>query len=409
MNDLDNSIICPECPGVYSPSRIKATFGDESLSLAELYRETPLSPQPTIQKRPGFFESLTSKRSAEAAPRHEAGSVERPTVSPEVLMRLRPWSFTCPAGHSVDANRGSALPIAVLGEGGASKSHFLPGLIWELETKRSLGSLGLTLREGIYTNDLVKRVAAVFEDHEVLDSTLPGKLLGPYSYRLSLGRGETQDRHSLLLFDIAGEDLQSVIRIAENAAYILLCKGIIILIDPVGILKTAFDTHGVDERGRLAQITRVRKGITRIADMLEEVHQRQSQQLGIPTVFCLAKADSVEWDYPWMQATEDVLQSTKSGHGLRETLEQSSDQTRELLNALGLGRLTEEISERFSSTTTRYCLASATSEMPVPDTAGTKRTWVEPDPNGAALALLHLLEMIGIATQTSSTLGQEGR
>ena len=389
---MSDEVICPQCPKVYPPAQITATYGEETTTLADLNGEDGTSQEPDQRHRKGGIFSRIAGRPEPIVPLDERA---RPDL--EQIRRLRAWTFTCPAGHEVDGNRGTSLPIAVIGETGSSKSHFLPGLVWELDSKRALGPLGISLREAIYTKvDLVQSMSLIYENRKVVDHTPAGRLLGPYGYRLSIRHSDHQDdRYSLLLFDVAGEDLGSIVKIAENAKFILMCRGIIILIDPVGILSTQFDLYAPSEQSLRSHLNNVRRGINRLADTLEEIYHLPSHRLDIPIVVALAKADCVQWQFDWQAQTAKVLEAFQNGQATGDILEGTSRSLKEVLVSSQAELLVQEVAERFDQRITRYVAVSATSEMPYkPDPEG-GASWTEPDPNGTALALLHILDMIG--------------
>jgi hypothetical protein len=390
---MTNEIICPQCPAVYSTAGITATYGNEITTLAELNGGDGDAPHPDDGARRGGLFSRIAARPEPVAPPLD----ERPRPDLDQIRRLRAWTFTCPEGHEVDGNRGASLPIAVVGESGSSKSHFLPGLVWELDSKRALGALGISLREAIYTKiDLIQSMSLIYESHKVVGHTPPGALLGPYGYRLSIRHSDHQDdRYSLLLFDVAGEDLGSIVNIAKNAKFILMCRGIVILIDPVGILSTQFDLVAPTEQSLRSHLNTVRKGINRLADTLEEIYHVSSHRLDIPIVVAIAKADCIQWQFDWPTQTAAVLDAFQKGQGMAEILEGASRSVKEVLASSRAELLVEEISDRFDDRVTRYVAVSATSEMPYKPDAEGEAIWGEPDPNGAALTLLHILDMIG--------------
>jgi hypothetical protein len=389
---MNDEIICPECPSVYSATDITATYGDETTTLAELNGKDHDSPKINQQlRRNSMFGRITAKPQP---PPPEPDTGTKPDL--QQIRRLRAWTFTCPHGHNVDGNRGTSLPIAVVGETGSSKSHFLPGLVWELDSKRALGPLGISLREAIYTKvDLVQSMSLIYESLKVVDPTPAGRLLGPYGYRLSIRHGDQDERYSLLLFDVAGEDLGSIVRIAENAKFILMCRGLIILIDPVGILPTQFDLYIGAEQARRIHLNSVRKGISRLADTLEEIYHKSSHLLDIPVAVVVAKADCIQWQLEWQHHTAAVLEAFRNGASVSDSLGQVSQSVKEALEASSAELLVQEVSERFDQRVTRYVAASATSEMPFKQDPEGEACWTEPDPNGTALALLHILDMIG--------------
>jgi hypothetical protein len=429
----DRDIVCAECPWIYSEEEIVGRQGDEERTLSEIFHAgQPSSPpevdgqqaasSPPPRQKGGRLARLlkgeealaaTGNRSSgtpdvdKAVSSRSASRDERNQTLRENLARLEAWTFFCPKGHVVDGNRGLQLPIGVVGPTGSSKSHFLPGLIWETNSKRVLSPLGISLRAGQFTAaGLDASASAVYVNRRILPPTPPDAVQGPFGYRLSLR--DSSERYSLLLFDVGGEALSSIVRIREQAPYVLLSKGLFILIDPRDLLPTHFDESGTERSPRetLVATTNVRNGISRIVDSLEELNDRSIRDLPIPICFVIAKADSIRWTFDWDEETTRVLQGAH-GEGadpLEQRLIGSSDRVRAAFAEAGGQLVVEDIDETFDSSRVRFVAASATSEMPesVPNAQGSTGqapalgSWKEPTPNGTALGLLHLLDMLGV-------------
>lgn len=378
---MTRQIICAECPGVYGPQEIYATFGDEVTTLEALENSgNPTDTTGQTNKR-GRWKRSTLPQGPRSLSRDDLASH---------LVRLRAWTFTCPYEHVVDGNRGATMPIAVIGESGASKSHFLPAIVWELNHERVLAPLGITLREALYSKvGLDTSIDAVYERHEVLPPTPPGTLYGPFGYRLAIREDGFESQYSLLLFDIAGEAFSSIIKIAENAAFILLCRGLVVLLDPVGMLPTSFDTDALSQRTKVLTSNRVRKGIGRIADTLEEVFRTPPQELRIPVCFVVAKADCLQWSFNWHEQTRNVIAGAPGN--LHMALKDASSSVEAAYVDYGGALVVQEIQDRFNPEYTRFVAASATCEMPTQRDG--RARWVDPNAQGSALALLHLLAL----------------
>jgi hypothetical protein len=387
-------IICAECPGIYSEYEIKATRGDESRPLVEVLGRSPASnggADNGVGKKLGRLFGKEARAAAGAAPvPPSTSSLQRDKL--RNLNRLKDWTFTCPRGHQVDGNRGYQIPLAVIGASGSSKSHFLPGMIWETDLMRALSPLGVTLRPGQFTSaQLSYAVRQLYQEKKILPPTPPDAVAGPFGYRLSIRDKGEELRNSLLLFDVGGEALSSIVKISEQAAFVLLAQGIIVLIDPQYVVSTEFDTidAGIVERERVIAAANVRNSITLMADALEELWDSSMRQIPIPVCFVVAKADSLSWSYDWASETSKVIKGTDMGRELRELLLESSDRVRAEFGTFGGGLILEEVDERFSPGLVRFAAASATCEMP------TDGSWVNPTPAGISLALLHVLDMLG--------------
>lgn len=425
--NLRPEIICGQCPAVYRADEIDAYLKEERVStLADLRgtsndqveepAQDPAVPdkaldspaRPVRAKR--FGRKLLGMRTMP-----EAGVAEVP-VTPSIsndeepefpdlesLPRLRAYTFRCPEGHVVDGNAGAQLGLAVLGASGASKTHILPALVRELHHTGALRSIGISLRDPLYPNyQLAQDIFDVYNRWRQLAPTDPGAVIGPYGYRLQIRSNASQDpvRYSLLLYDVAGEDLENTAQIVERAPFMVLCKAIIILIDPVEFLPTLFD-ETLDEKSDRIDVARdIRSGISVIADTLAEVWRvRSPKQLRVPICFAIAKSDSVVWGgrFDWELQTTQVLAAASEGpEALRAALRESSESARQALLDLGGELVVDEIDEHFSRDWIRYSAASATMSMPRASTDGDERQWEQkPEPKGAALSLLQLLDLKG--------------
>jgi len=395
MASLTRDIICAECPAIYSEHEITASRGDESKPLVDVLGYT--KSVNTTGAQPAKSRAFRRLLGKELAP--EGGLPGQRNISPSSLQReklknlarLKDWTFTCPQGHTVDGNRGYQIPLAVVGSSGSTKSHFIPGLIWETSLLRALSPLGVTLRTGQFTSSQLSYfVRQLYEEKKVLPPTPPDKVAGPYGYRLTIRSGSADMRYSLLLFDVGGEALSSIPKIGEQAAFVLLAQAIIVLIDPQEVMSTSFDPvdAGIVKRQRVIAAAKVRDNITLVADALEELWDMSMTQVPIPLCFVVAKADSVSWSYDWDTETSTIVTGVSEGRELRELLLESSERVKREFSDFGGDLIVEEIADRFSPDRVRFATASATSEMPV------EGGWQNPTPAGTSLALLHVLDML---------------
>jgi len=386
-------IICAECPDIYSEYEIMANRGEEVKPLVEVLGRTKpqiRSDAPVSKRRAlGRLVGRSSGSGLAEQPSDSAAGVQREKLAN--LNRLRDWTFKCPKGHVVDGNRGYQIPLAVVGTSGSSKSHFLPGLIWETSLMRVLSPFGVTLRTGQFTrSELSYSMKQLYEEKKVLQPTDPTAVEGPFGYRLTVRENDEDTRYSLLLFDVGGEALSSIARIGEHAAFVLLAQGLIVLIDPHRVVRTGFDAidGGPTAREQVIAAANVRDSITFIADALEELWEQPMKQIPVPACFAVAKADSLAWTFDWQAETKQVAQRVRQDGNLRAALADSSDRVREAFVDFGGALIVEEIEDRFDRSKVRFAAASATGEM------AEDQTWADPKPDGISLTLLHLLDML---------------
>ncbi len=393
---VSNEIICAECPAVYRADQIKAFVGEEEVTTLAGIQPNGAAVKPS---RSGRF----LRAALGGGPKAPAKS--QPNL--EGLGRFRNFVFFCPEGHEVDGNAGTQFGIAVLGASGASKSHWLPAIVREMLDMSALRKAGVTLKDALYQNpQLTRNVREVFRKGRRLPPTPSGRMLGPYGYKLtarSLDDSSTEEQYSMLLYDIAGEDLSGITRIVEQARFIILSKALVVLIDPVDFLPTQFDVGPDNARTRLDAARDVRGGIQVIADTLAGVWEvPSSRDLNIPICFALAKADAIEWTggFDWTGQTQAVVSAAAGGGSLHEALMTSSSETREAFIDLGGELVVDEIEDCFRADTVRYVAASATSTMPIEHPEPGEREWMEdPEPNGVALSVLQVLDGAGVLAE----------
>jgi hypothetical protein len=395
-NKVTRDIICAECPAIYSEDEINAHRGDETKPLVEILGETRSEARAAETPRARVFRRLLSRETADGSSTPSPLAIaDAQKDALKHLNRLKDWTFTCPRGHAVDGNRGMQIPLAVVGSSGSSKSHILPGLIWETNLLRALAPLGISLRQGTFTSSQLSYSSRqLYNDRKILPPTPPDAVSGPFGYRLTIREGSDESRYSLLLFDVGGEALSSITKISEQAPFVLLSQGIIVLIDPQHVVSTGFDgpDAGINERERVIAAADVRDSIMMVVDALEELYGSPMKHIPIPTCFVVAKADSLNWNFNWAAETSEVISETLAKGNLHSALTESSERVKQAFAQFGGEVIIDEIRERFDTSRVRFATASATSEMPGPD------GWDNPTPAGISLSLLHILEMLGRVT-----------
>jgi hypothetical protein len=393
-------IVCAKCPGkVYAPHQIDA-YVDDNGPVTTLASLQPASTGTKRRSRKRFLRALVD------GPGGRSGS---PMLSETNFERLRDYRFRCPEGHLVDGNQGIPFGLAVLGPSSSSKSHLLPALVHELDDDSALRSLGVTLSNALYQDPQLKAdLVQVYDKRNILEATTEAAdVIGPYGRKLRIGRTSGDPyatEHSLLLYDVAGEKLTTIIDIVQSASFAIIAKALLVLIDPVDFLPTQFDGAAVlSERTRTTAAIAVRDGVRVIADTLSEVWSvRSSKFVPVPICFILAKADAIEWtgDFDWTTQTDLVLNAASDGIDLTTALCTSSDATRKAFLDLGGERVVQEIEDSFDADRVRFAAASATCAMPVENAEHGESSWTEdPKPKGVALSVLHVLNLAGLVPQ----------
>jgi hypothetical protein len=393
---MSEEIICGQCAAIYSASQIDVFDGDEYVStLAELHGEKR-------QRREASPLTRAMRRSVGLNGRPRTAT---PEPDKERLRKFRAYTFYCPEGHFVDGSPGEQFGLAILGASGSSKSHMLPAIVCELEELSVLRKLGIRLTPGLYPNKkLAGDVSEVYQYCHRLPPTKPGQMLGPFGYKLRTGTDSAgkPKQCSLLLFDIAGEDLGELARIADVAAYVIRCKALLVLIDPTEFMPTDFTSGPVNPRSRRRAASEVRAGIRVLAEALAQAWGvSSSREVPISICFAVSKADAVQWpaDFDWAAQTTQSISAVDGDIPLTEALTAFSAATEKALGDLGGELIIDEVEECFHPDRVRYVAASATSTMPIQPADGDGREWVDdPEPNGVALGILHLLDLAGMVS-----------
>jgi hypothetical protein len=436
--ELKDEVLCSKCGRAYPPDLITGIRNGQRETLSDI--------------RAGIFrdESEQISRSKRLLAR-AAGRTARDGTKRVGIERLKDWTFYCPGRsdlsgsqrsdgeatpdadtadttpepangpHRVDGNAGLSFPVAVIGRSGASKSHFVPALPWELRILATLDELDVVLEDPVWKGpddpDLTPEINNIFIHHRVPISTRAAVgVRGPYAYRLTVDRGlESERLLSLFLFDTPGEFFENLNTIATYSPYIVLARSVVILLDPDGLVVRRGKGGRPSPKDSALAITDAIALITRVADAFrEEFH---SDEFPVPVCIALAKADSIVTDFRWNVETERVISEFGEGRAIRDILVDSSSRAREEFLNLGLERIVRAIEAKFPSDGVRYCFSSATSESATivkPDstdpshqaqpfeaesdermatTYDPRRKWVNPTPNGVGMSLLQVLDM----------------
>jgi hypothetical protein len=396
---MNDKIICAKCPWIYTMDEIEAYEGDDMVgTVAQLHDRSGSGTRGRSKKR--MF-----GRAIIGLPIENAGA-KHPNL--KAIERLRMRTFRCPEGHEVDGSPGDQFPFAVIGASASTKSHVLPGIVRELYDLRALAPLLVKLTGSLYTNPKLKQdLDQLYVKGGALPPTPRGELQGPFSYRLTIG--EDAKQHSLMLYDIAGEDLASVVMIADRAQFIVVARALLVLIDPDGFLPSQFDAGRAirSESMRVDAAHNVREGIRAVADVLREVWEvNSSKEVDVPVCFAVSKADSVDWPewYRWDEQTRAVMDSVASGEDLPCALEKASSEAREAVLELGGRLVVEEIEDLFADDRVRFAALSATSTMPEPSPSGEQAWATLPRPQGIGLSILQLLDLAGIITPATDNI-----
>ena len=212
----------------------------------------------------------------------------------------------CPECHSELPNEyGSheSLIVAVIGAKNAGKSHYIAVLIDELRNKVAPAlSFPLVLEGGDqYTTDRYRLEfhKPLYERGQQLDSTRPSKvdrnMMRPLVYSLSEGRsisGGFKKVIWLAFFDTAGEQLDSVKRLALENKYIYRSAGVILLVDPLQIPQVRDKLSGVPLPARGTQSIDVLENTIQLIQL--GLGLGKSEKISIPLAVAFTKFDALD-------------------------------------------------------------------------------------------------------------------
>lgn len=186
--------------------------------------------------------------------------------------------------------------IAVVGGRGSGKSSYIAVLVNRLKNE-----IGRNFNAGVlaYGDDINERYQRffykkLFVDGMVLEGTKPAaqnpEVKKPLIFRATFDSKGKRKAVNLVLFDTAGEDMESTDIMSSEARYICESDGIIFLIDPLQI-----DTVRQSVPGDLSK-KQDNADPNQIVRRLYELHEQKQKvkggkKLGKPVAFTLSKSD----------------------------------------------------------------------------------------------------------------------
>ena len=363
---------CPQCPGWYRLSDIKAIARDGSTSTADkvlLKVESPAKSR--LFKGRRHPSSLTRAQRADIV--------------------AKSYRLQCPKGHDLVNALEPEFVVGVIGDVNSGKSHYLTGLVYELIHEQGLSPIDVDVA---YIGDtgraMDERIAEVYLRRKVLSRTERSMVGGPFSYRLTRDtRTTTEARSILTFFDVAGEDCTDLARQSDYARYLFDATGIVLLIDPASLPSPG---PALTQRSNIPLSTRAI--IDNLADALEIVTGMTARELDQIVCIAIAKADSVDlptgiWPPEfWSPASKELVRPSE----LRASLKDYSKQCKQALWDLGAQSIINAAETRFRSDRVCYSAVSATSQAPIDG------IWENPHPIGCSVPLAQILSLAGIVS-----------
>ncbi len=280
----------------------------------------------------------------------------------------------CPSCHNelpeaVGENK--VRTIAVVGDRDAGKTHFLAVLIQRI--KEICRTQGWILRE--YNDDVIKHYEEnyyyrIYEDMRPHDLTASGNVSGTSVVRTPLIYNLFMDktRYTLVLYDSAGEDLQSEAVMDKVNQYIGKASGVIFLLDPTRIEKMSMEikeealkgSSSIDRREKKEQINT----LGRIANRIRSENKiSETTKIKIPIVVAMSKFDAVSEIFPkGIEALREPSGYFDAGYVKKEEWYQVKEETESILDNYGAKDITDFMEKNFKNYT--YCTFSALGESP---------------------------------------------
>lgn len=203
--------------------------------------------------------------------------------------------------------------IAVIGGRSAGKSSYIAALVRRLRNEVAM-NFGTSLNAMNETTRLRYRQdfeQPLYIDRRVLQATPPAGLEArtktPLVFRLTFHTGRRLNRvASLVLFDTAGEDMQSLDAMSTEARYICHADALIFLLDPLQIdtVRALLPAASLPVRDPNAEPLQI---VERLRELYERgFGLRPGQKIGRPVAFTLAKIDTL---YPIIDPGSALLRT----------------------------------------------------------------------------------------------------
>lgn len=222
-------------------------------------------------------------------------SAECPTCNQQTFKRVCP---TCHYELTQDAGMVEERIIAVIGGRTTGKSNYIAALVHKLEHEVGANFKAGILARGDNTRDRYDKdfYDPLFIKKKVIPPTQSGSVDSrtkvPMVFRITFPSNHRVA--NLVLFDTAGEDLQTLDTMSTEAKYILFADAIIFLLDPLQIdsIREKLPETSLPKPDAGAEPRRI---IERLRELFEQQHRlKPTQKVTTPIAFTLSKIDMLE-------------------------------------------------------------------------------------------------------------------
>ena len=221
-----------------------------------------------------------------------------PTCGQESYKRICPY---CDFELVHDAGLTDEYTVAVIGGRAAGKSMYIASLIHRLRNE-----VGLNFQAGVgamtdQTRERFQRDFEIplFQEKRLLPMTqsagVDAQVKEPMIFRITFAGARRSKAVNLVLFDTAGEDMQSLDTLSQEARYICFADGLIFLLDPlqIGAVRDQLIDSEVEVPPRLPGAQP-----KLIVERLRQLYERQfklkpTRRIKKPVAFTLAKVDAL--------------------------------------------------------------------------------------------------------------------
>lgn len=262
--------------------------------------------------------------------------------------------LSCPLDHALPPNLEHSHVIAVLGETGSSKSHYLAALVRVLDE-------GDTGNDDVHlaavnddARDLLRNEAStVFVHRTCLPKTI--RTRGPFIFELTVGvaygGGDTK---VISFYDVPGEAFRHEADQVEMATHAISAAAFIFLVDPTSIPElglTAFKPPLMPEPAN-------GDVVNALAMVLRRLGTLRRGELGRPFVIAVSKADLLLLSDPARELLGDALVARLSDPAAGSS-SHMDDTIRDLLLATSARGIVRAAETQFGRANVRYSMMSA--------------------------------------------------
>lgn len=210
----------------------------------------------------------------------------------------------CPICHNElphTTGRTKEYLIALIGAKEAGKSVYIAVLINALKQYigQKLNSSLVALNDETIKRYQKEFYEPLYEKKELISATLPATavLKSPLIYRFSIGKKNIfgmggHNVVTLVFFDTAGEDLNSIEIMRREIKYISNSSGIIFLLDPLQI--PAVRDRLPEDTVLPTEYTQPEEIVTRVVNLIREDHKiSENELIKIPVAVAFSKIDAI--------------------------------------------------------------------------------------------------------------------